>query len=677
MSLPQRSCLTSTSTEGLECTSQREQRLLVVSVKVGGLTTTKLNLLEEKTQQLSILMLQELYESGYKMLKERLKVSTTYLAEELACNVSSVQNTSDRILKVVLQGIGKKRINVVKCYASHCGLGREAYKDFLKELSGLTRNLNKRRTLLLGGDFNTQVSRTALKKEGKLGFSKRSNANGKLLENWLKIKGYSIVNHRHLDHKITLELLNLKEEERDYEALTQIVPKLVEDLVPEQSSNTVEQRTSNETRELLRKKNSLWDSSTVGERKELTNAVKRSARKDKRNWYMETAGKIQLLFEQSRTREAYSLLNLVKPTAKTYARIAKDDKGNKVDTCQRLKILSDYIASQQLPPIPKIHLTQDERVHYCSPVYEPAPEEHINSNPPLMDEVMVCIRQLKNNRATGVDCINNEVLKASPAVQKILLREIQELFRKTSLSQRMKKQFCLGKIIHIYKQKGEKNSPGSYREKSLKAHLRSRFCDGTLNRRRAGTLAVKDTKYIVQKMLQPVAEPISVLGKEVQPVKEMKYLGAVFNSSGIAQEHVLSNLDKCESRLTKYRDILSCNTLTRKVKRQLARSMVLAPGMYNLGNWLLNSDIKKKLNFLTRKINSTLNNVSIQEYRFCEVDLDIQKILLEQRRKYVDADDATADRQVHILRENGINNHLEPKDPKYIYSPLKHVVNLV
>eukprot|EP00924_Labyrinthula_sp_SR-Ha-C_P002158 augustus_masked-scaffold_19-processed-gene-2.36-mRNA-1 protein AED:1.00 eAED:1.00 QI:0/0/0/0/1/1/2/0/531 len=437
-----------------------------------------------------------------------------------------------------------------------------------------------------------------------------------------------------------------------------------------------------------------------------------------------------------------------------------NDKGNKVDTCQRLKILSDYIASQQLPPIPKIHLTQDERVHYCRPIYEPAPEEHINSNPPLMDEVMVCIRQLKNNRATGVDCINNEVLKASSAVQKILLREIQEFFRKTPFSHRMKKQFCLGKIIHIYKQKGEKNLPGSYRpiallntafklttkiipnrlqpiinklpsyqagfrsghstinkieilnnivkkkllqntklkllfidfqkafdsvnhdfiQLSLKEHgvpsklrklIRVLYKNATVKvsegkHLRAGTLAVKDTKYIVQKMLQPVAEPISVLGEEVQPVKEMKYLGAVFNSTGIAQEHVLSNLDKCEARLTKYRDILSCNTLTRKVKRQLARSMVLAPGIYNLGNWPLSNDIKKKLNFLRRKINSSLNNVPIQEYRFCEGDLDIQKILLEQRTKYVETNEATADRQVHILREAGINNHLEPKDPKYI-----------
>eukprot|EP00924_Labyrinthula_sp_SR-Ha-C_P015902 augustus_masked-scaffold_4-processed-gene-12.37-mRNA-1 protein AED:1.00 eAED:1.00 QI:0/0/0/0/1/1/4/0/1011 len=923
MSLPQRNCLTPTSTEGLECASRRERRLLVVSVNVGGLTTTKLNLLEEKTQQLSILMLQELHETCYKMLTERVKVSRS-------------------------KG---------KWFFSKPPTGAAGVATYLTE--ELTCN---RRTLLLGGDFNAQVSRTTLKKEGKLGFSKRSNANGKLLENWLRIKGYSIVNHRHvtgkkgakkhgtfysrydntkiseidffitnkperiylfkprrdisnwiwqkekfdhvaimvelrkfqrgkerwgkvpqkdlsqllsnkqlaqqLDHKITLELLNLKEEERDYEALTQIVLKLVKDFVPEQSSNT--------------KENTLGYINNK-RKKELINAVERSARKDKRNWYIDIASKIQLLFDQNRTREAYSLLNLVKPTAKTYARITNDDKGNKVDTCQRLKILSDYITSQQHPPIPKIHLTQDERMHYCRPIYEPAPEEHINSNPPLMDEVMVCIRQLKNNRATGVDCINNEVLKASPAVQKILLREIQELFRKTSLSQRMKKQFCLGKIIHIYKQKGEKNSPGSYRpiallntvfklttkiihnrlqliinklpsyeagfrsghstinkieirnnivkkkllqntklkllfidfqkafdsvnhdfiqlslkehgvpskhrklirvlyknstvkvsdgkhmsktvhlrrgvlqghslspaifilvlnstikridkntlanvevagnlfnylafaddlvalcennnqissfieqtykleslsglrinltktkilltdegysltgqipdktinklltnffcekcqrnfhrEKSLKAHLRSHFCDGTLNRRRAGTLTVKDTKYIVQKMLQPVAEPISVLGEEVQPIKEMKYLGAVFNSTGIVQEHVLSNLDKCEARLTKYRDIISCNTLIRK------------------------NDIKKKLNFLTRKINSILNNVPIQEYRFCEVDLDIQKILLEQRRKYADADDATTDRQVHILREAGINNHLEPKDPKYI-----------
>eukprot|EP00924_Labyrinthula_sp_SR-Ha-C_P010333 augustus_masked-scaffold_23-processed-gene-3.2-mRNA-1 protein AED:1.00 eAED:1.00 QI:0/0/0/0/1/1/2/0/434 len=407
-----------------------------------------------------------------------------YLAEELHCNVSTVQSTSGRILKVVLQGTGKKKISVMHCYAPHCRLGREAYRDLLKELSGLTRNLNKRRTLLLGEDFNAQVSRTALKKEGKLGFSRRSNTNGKLLEGWLKLKGYSIVNHRHkekfdhiaimvelrkfhrgkkrwgkmpekdlfqllsnkqlaqeLDQRTTMELLNLKEEERDYKALTQIITKLVKDLISEQSNNTIEQRTLDQTIELLRRRNKLWNSPTAREKKELMNAVKRNVRENKRNWYIEITSKIQLLFEQNRTREAYALLNLVKSTTKTYARTTKDDKGNKVDSCQRLKIPSDSRASQQLPPIPKIHLTQEEKVHYCSPIYEPAPEEHKNSNPPLMDEVMVCIRQLKNNRATGVDCINNEVLKASPAVQKILLREIQELFRKTALSQRIKKQF--------------------------------------------------------------------------------------------------------------------------------------------------------------------------------------------------------------------------------------------
>eukprot|EP00924_Labyrinthula_sp_SR-Ha-C_P003689 augustus_masked-scaffold_3-processed-gene-2.49-mRNA-1 protein AED:1.00 eAED:1.00 QI:0/0/0/0/1/1/2/0/369 len=342
----------------------------------------------------------------------------TYLAEELASNVPTVQSTSDRILKVVLQGTGKKKINVVNCYAPHCGLGRESYRKFLKELSVVKKNLNKRRTLLLGGDINAQVSRVALKKEGKLRFPKRSNANGKLLESWLKLKGYSIVNHRHVTGKkgakkhgtfysrydntkiseIDFFLTNKPEriylfkprrdisnwiwqKEKFDHVVIMIVPKLVKDLVPEQSNNTVEQRASDQTRELLRRKNTLWDISTVGERKELTNAAKRSARKDKRNWYMETASKIQSLFDQNRTREAYSLLNLVKPTAKTYARITNDDKGNKVDTCQRLKILSDYITSQQHPPIPKIHLTQDERMHYCRPIYEPAPEEHINSNP--------------------------------------------------------------------------------------------------------------------------------------------------------------------------------------------------------------------------------------------------------------------------------------------------------
>eukprot|EP00924_Labyrinthula_sp_SR-Ha-C_P001880 snap_masked-scaffold_30-processed-gene-1.14-mRNA-1 protein AED:1.00 eAED:1.00 QI:0/-1/0/0/-1/1/1/0/231 len=125
----------------------------------------------------------------------------TYLAEELACNVSTAQSTSERIMKVVLQGTSKKMISVVNCYAPYCGLDRKAYRDFLKDLSGLTKNLNKRRTLHLGGDFNAQVSKMALKKEGNLGFSRRSNTNGKLLEGWLKLKGYSIVNHRYVNGK--------------------------------------------------------------------------------------------------------------------------------------------------------------------------------------------------------------------------------------------------------------------------------------------------------------------------------------------------------------------------------------------------------------------------------------------------------------------------------------------
>eukprot|EP00924_Labyrinthula_sp_SR-Ha-C_P013370 snap_masked-scaffold_45-processed-gene-1.62-mRNA-1 protein AED:1.00 eAED:1.00 QI:0/-1/0/0/-1/1/1/0/59 len=43
--------------------------------------------------------------------------------------------------------------------------------------------------LFLDEGLDTQVSRTALKKEGKLGFS-RSNANGKLLENWPMCKNF-------------------------------------------------------------------------------------------------------------------------------------------------------------------------------------------------------------------------------------------------------------------------------------------------------------------------------------------------------------------------------------------------------------------------------------------------------------------------------------------------------
>eukprot|EP00924_Labyrinthula_sp_SR-Ha-C_P008324 augustus_masked-scaffold_11-processed-gene-9.56-mRNA-1 protein AED:1.00 eAED:1.00 QI:0/0/0/0/1/1/2/0/636 len=614
-----------------------------------------------------------------------------------------------------------------------------------------------------------------------------------------------------LNHKITLELLNSKDEERDYEALTQIVPKLVKDLVPEPNNNTVEQRTPDQTRELLRRKNSLWDTSTAGEKKELTSTVERRARKDKRGWYMETASKIQLLFEQNCTREAYSLMNLVNPTPKNYARITKDDKGNKVDTKQFCfgKIIHIYKqkGEKNLPgsyrPIALLNTAfklTTKIIHNClQPITNKLPsyQAGFRSGHSTINKIEILNNIVKKKLLQSTklkllfidfqkafDSVNHDFLQLSlkeHGVPRNLRKIIRVLYKnatvKVSEGKHMSKTVHLRRgvlqrdslspamfilvlnstikridkstlanveivgnifnylafvddlvalckdnnqisffIEQLYKLESlsglridlsktkilltdegysltgqmpdktinklltnffcKKCQRYFHREKSLKAHLKSRFCDGTLNRKRAGTLAVKDTKYIVQKMLQSVAEPISVLGEEVQPVKEMKYLGAVFNSSGIAQEHVLSNLDKCEARLTKYRDILSCNTLTRKVKRQLARSMVLAPGIYNLGNWPLSNDIKKKLNFLTRKINSSLNNVPIQEYRFCEGDLDIQKILLEQRTKYVEMNEATADRQVHILREAEINNHLERKDPKYIYPPLKHIGNL-
>eukprot|EP00924_Labyrinthula_sp_SR-Ha-C_P008665 augustus_masked-scaffold_37-processed-gene-2.20-mRNA-1 protein AED:1.00 eAED:1.00 QI:0/0/0/0/1/1/2/0/456 len=456
MSLLQRSCLTSTSTEGLECASQREQRLLVVSLNVGGLTTTKLNLLGEKTQQLSILMLQELHVNGNKMLMGKVKVSSskgkwffskpptgavavaTYLAEELACNVSTVQSTSDRILKVVLQGTGKKKVSVVNCYAPHCGLGREAYRDFLKELSGLTKNLNKRRILLLGGDFNAQVSRTALKKEGKLGFSRKSNANGKLLEGWLKLKGYSIVNHSHVTGKKGAKKHGTFYSQYDNTKISEIdffitnKPERIYLFKPRRDiSNWIWQKEKFDHVAIMvelrkfQRGNKRWEKTPQRDLSKLLSNGQLAQQLDHG-----ITLELQKLKEEERDYEALTQIvpklveELLPEQSKTYARVTKDDKGNKVDTCQRLKLLSDYIASQQLPPIPKIHLTQDERVHYCRPIYEPVPEEHINSNPPLMDEVIACIKQLKKNQATGVDCINNEVLKASPAVHNILLREI-------------------------------------------------------------------------------------------------------------------------------------------------------------------------------------------------------------------------------------------------------------
>eukprot|EP00924_Labyrinthula_sp_SR-Ha-C_P005341 snap_masked-scaffold_1-processed-gene-28.18-mRNA-1 protein AED:1.00 eAED:1.00 QI:0/-1/0/0/-1/1/1/0/242 len=185
----------------------------LVSVNVGGLTAFKCSYVQQLTKKTEILMLQELHKQGMQRLQRMANVSSasgrwffsklpekaagvaTFLCNELASQVTDTDGRSDRILKLVVKLGGKRSLVLVNTYAPHCGHGQETYKMYLKELKSKLNGVNKRRLVLICGDFNAQVSRKELNVEGKLGLSHHTNANGKLLVEFLKEKELTICNH--------------------------------------------------------------------------------------------------------------------------------------------------------------------------------------------------------------------------------------------------------------------------------------------------------------------------------------------------------------------------------------------------------------------------------------------------------------------------------------------------
>eukprot|EP00924_Labyrinthula_sp_SR-Ha-C_P001167 augustus_masked-scaffold_7-processed-gene-15.47-mRNA-1 protein AED:1.00 eAED:1.00 QI:0/0/0/0/1/1/2/0/1077 len=661
------------------------------------------------------------------------------------------------------------------------------------------------------------------------------------------------------------------------------------------------------TVELVAKKRREFSTATRQQKKDLTAAVKASALVDRNIWLNKVSNKIQQLFRTNRTREAFAVVNRLKPKKKLQARINTDSAGNRVDVGSRLRILKEYMEKQQIPPTPKIQLAKSQMEHYHRPIFEPALQESIDVHPPTQGEVLTTIKQLKNNRAPGLDNIPNELLKTSVKVQKLITRKIQNIFRNDSIPNKDLKILCSSKIIHIYKQKGSKNEPSSYRpiallnttfklltkiinnrltdileklpsyqagfrsnfstmnkievlnsivkhclrknqklkllfvdfqkafdsvdhrfiqislkehhvpkklrkiikslyeaaevraaegnklsesvnlrrgvlqgdslspaifvvvlnsvmkrinhstltnltvagmkfnylafaddivticdsdeqisnfvnqlqtlepvsglrinisktkilltdegyeinedipdedinlilskfycetcdryfetKRSYDAHCRSRFCDGTRNHSRKGTLAVLHTKEILEQKLQPSAVPVTVNGECIEPVKSYKYLGMEFNSAGISVNSILQKLELCEIRLNKYRDFIQSPEIWNATKRNLVRALVLSPGLYSLVNWPEDERINKKLHMLSRKIKAAIENIHIKEVRIQEGDLDVCKIVQDLKDKYNRTEKTLHDEQLTSLRLSNINNNLQPKRPREI-----------
>lgn len=140
--------------------------------------------------------------------------------------------------------------------------------------------------------------------------------------------------------------------------------------------------------------------------------VKRSLRKDKREWAENLAQEAEKAAAQSDTKKLYSI---TKTLANRKALIKKPIKNNENETVvvteEQLKVWADYfnkLLNQDPPPRNTEGNNEEELIVESDP--------RINSNPPTKAEITRAIRDLKNGKSPGIDNIFPEALKACPDV---------------------------------------------------------------------------------------------------------------------------------------------------------------------------------------------------------------------------------------------------------------------
>eukprot|EP00924_Labyrinthula_sp_SR-Ha-C_P014842 snap_masked-scaffold_96-processed-gene-0.1-mRNA-1 protein AED:1.00 eAED:1.00 QI:0/-1/0/0/-1/1/1/0/939 len=202
---------------------------------------------------------------------------------------------------------------------------------------------------------------------------------------------------------------------------------------------------------------------------------------------------------------------------------------------------------------------------------------------------------------------------------------------------------------------------------SLKCHKSSKFCDGTRNRSRAGTLAVTDSRTIIHDKIQPRTNNVEVAGETIEAVTKYKYLGAIFDPQGINADAISKKLNEAHSHINRFRDILSSSNIQKKTRINLARALVIAPAIYNVENWPSNVKITKALTKISRRLKRTIDRIDSFDFQLEEDDLDLVNIIKKRQENHKSAAKDIIDKELTALREYQLQNPSPPPTAKPIY----------
>jgi len=138
-------------------------------------------------------------------------------------------------------------------------------------------------------------------------------------------------------------------------------------------------------------------------------------------------------------------------------------------------------------------------------------------------------------------------------------------------------------------------------------------------------ISAEKTK-IMSNSEQPLQANISAGGKELEKVKQFKYLGSIISEEGSKME-VLSRAAQTLANVTKLRTIWKDRNISLKTKIKLLRALAHSVFLYACESWTLTAELQRRIQALEMKCYRRVLNISYQDHITNET---VQKIIRQE-----------------------------------------------
>jgi len=185
--------------------------------------------------------------------------------------------------------------------------------------------------------------------------------------------------------------------------------------------------------------------------------VKKSIRKDKRNWINEQAKLVEEVERKGDINELYNITRKLSQRKFRMSRSVKTASGTLLTTQEeQLKRWEEYFSEIFNKDDNKAGSKQEMRKVKDNNIEN---ETEVNLEPPTKTEIQLALTELKNGKAVGLDNINPEVLKVDPEITVIMLYPVLEKIWK---EEKIPEKWEEGLIIKIPK-KGDLSNCNNWR----------------------------------------------------------------------------------------------------------------------------------------------------------------------------------------------------------------------